>query len=190
MWAASAVAALSPSTGDSSADLDLAAGTSVAGLRSAGSASPEVAASAMAASAMAAGFLTAVAGTAGIIATGPIIGARGATSAVAGGAAVAALFALRHSKKLQNAKSPVSDRSGRALRLDDCGMACLLGLQTNALDDIAGSALDDGALGEDLREERLQVGAFHILRHPAGIALVSLESFTAAHLAAQSAYKP
>jgi hypothetical protein len=85
MWAASAVAALSPSTGDSSADLDLAAGTSVAGLLSAGSASPEVAASAMAASAMAAGFLSAVAGTAGIIATGPIIGARGATSAVAGG---------------------------------------------------------------------------------------------------------
>jgi hypothetical protein len=61
---------------------------------------------------------------------------------------------------------------------------CLLSLQTNALDDIAGWPLGDGGLAEDLRKESLKLGAFHVLRHPAGIALVSLESFTAAHLAA------
>ena len=38
---------------------------------------------------------------------------------------------------------------------------CLLSLQGNALDDIAGRALDHGVLAEDLREESLKLGAFH-----------------------------
>ena len=38
---------------------------------------------------------------------------------------------------------------------------CLLGLQGNALDDIAGRARDDGVLAEDVREESLKLGAFH-----------------------------
>ena len=43
-----------------------------------------------------------------------------------------------------------------------CNMwGCLLGLQGNALDDIAGRALGDGVLAEDLREEGLKLGAFH-----------------------------
>ncbi len=61
---------------------------------------------------------------------------------------------------------------------------CLLRLQGDALNNIAGGALNDGAAAEDLREKVPQFGARHVLRHPASIALVSLESFAAAHLAA------
>jgi hypothetical protein len=48
---------------------------------------------------------------------------------------------------------------------------CLLSLQGIALDDIARRALDDGALAEDLREERLKLRTLHVLCHPAGIPL-------------------
>ena len=79
LWVALAVPALSPSTGGSLADLDLAGGTSLTGLLSMGSASRE------GAGFMAAALLSAVAaggmasGVAGIGAFGPIAGGRGAT---------------------------------------------------------------------------------------------------------------
>jgi hypothetical protein len=45
---------------------------------------------------------------------------------------------------------------------------CLLRLQTSAMDDIAGGALDEGVLAEDLREESVKLRAVHVLRHAAG----------------------
>ena len=51
---------------------------------------------------------------------------------------------------------------------------CLLDLQRNALDDIAGGALDDGVLAEDLLAEILKLRAVHVLRHALGEALIAL----------------
>jgi hypothetical protein len=87
----SAVAAPSPSTGDSPVDPDLVADALLAGLLFMDSASPEGAGS------MAAGLVSAVAagmasGSAGIGAFGPLAGGRGATTTKTRRAAVAAFF--------------------------------------------------------------------------------------------------
>ena len=65
--------------------------------------------------------------------------------------------------------------------------ACRLRFQGNAPHDIARRALDDRFLAEDLREESLKLGTFHVLRHTSGVAFISLESFTAAHLSPPAA---